>query len=178
MFFYVFFSIFKIQFCITGVGIKSDNESSITLPKPWTVSEVILWQKRYLCFSYISMIPENQIDTSKSVLNYYVHGKLFEVKSEKFPQVLLDLQTLPTVLSNFQHMNVCAGLGSEDLYIIAEKQAFKDTLGYWRHNKCLLLSANKHCKVCNRLKKTLLQKNLDLMFRKISESVVSQIFIL
>ncbi|XP_071653264.1 uncharacterized protein [Temnothorax longispinosus] len=138
-------------------GTPGKITDSTSIPWPWTVGELSTDIGSFL-FTYAITKMENddkfpvieksiQLCANKE-LRYFVYGSVVKVHGCKLPQILEDIASLPQALKKFQNINVCNGLGTNNVHHLSADSAFKDYVDRWRSKNCTLISKRKRCDHC------------------------------
>lgn len=124
-----------------------------------------------MIFSYIITLPVADATPSikKSVtlnlwsgeIYYFVHGTILnpDQKRPLLPKFLDKVESLPNILLGFQYTPVCGGIKPIDNFLMKD-DGRKDSLDYWRSNKCLLLTKNRKCDECKRVQSVFQQRQV------------------
>ncbi|XP_025161414.1 uncharacterized protein LOC112590463 [Harpegnathos saltator] len=152
-----------------SISMASYKDSLITIPKSWSFTESYRGTKRYLIFSHVWLMTNNDTDgpiIDKSVIiddvdgtiDYKIFGKSVDIQEIKILQNMNDVTSLHAVLSKFESMPVCQGVGPVEECLIQRDIAYRTSCNVWHHTDCELTTKTKRCKRCTILKNTLLQK--------------------
>ncbi|KAK0159365.1 hypothetical protein PV328_010250 [Microctonus aethiopoides] len=144
--------------------------SKTTLPTSWSVKEKSIEGVTHLIFMFTIDRKINEIETpvirrcvminsQKADIRYFVHGiEIKNINYEILPNVLRNLSLLPEILMKFQRIRICHGCDDVDTRFISDLDAYQDVLNDWRHKQCTLLSENRKCEYCRKLRKIVLQR--------------------
>lgn len=145
----------------------------MTLPMRWSVSQIPTQLDQRLVFLYTITVKKQEIDTpinqrcvtldEKKNLHYFIYGKLVNVNATNLVQKLDNMAMLPSILIDFQNMNLCYGIGNVNVHFIQAKNTFKNYIDQWHHKECSLLCTTKRrCYSCSKLRKVILQNERRL----------------
>ncbi|KAK0162843.1 hypothetical protein PV327_006587 [Microctonus hyperodae] len=158
--------------------------SKTALPTFWSVKEKSIEGATYLIFMLIIDRKMNEIETpvihrcvminsQKADIRYFVHGiEIKNINYEILPNVLRNLSLLPEILMKFQRINICRGCDDVNTRFIGDLDVYQDALNDWRHKQCTLLSENKKCDYCRKLRKIILQRENRGRLRLVNDVAV------
>lgn len=137
----------------------------ITIPRPWSVSELMADESKTIVFSLFVKKTEDGLKIPvpvKSVtvsvgktLRYFVYGRIIDVRECKLAEILDDIKLLPQILIEFQNRSICNGIDTINVKYLPGHNMFKDYMDKWRSNNCALISNKKNCDNCIKIRKSI-----------------------
>ncbi|CAH0558294.1 unnamed protein product [Brassicogethes aeneus] len=145
-----------------------------SLPKPWVVGQLSALSNGDQCLLLLHPevakkrggieIPVTfgrlgtvTVDNQKN-LRYFVHGNLFGNDEGNLRQKLYSLADLPDILSEFQRVKLCGGIGEVDIHFLPLDKSFKNYVDEWHHIECSLICSKPRCDSCSKLRRIVLQR--------------------
>ncbi|KMQ90093.1 tigger transposable element-derived protein 7-like protein [Lasius niger] len=148
---------------------------STWIPWPWAIGELSTDIGSFL-FTYavtkmengdkFPVVEKNVKLCANKELRYFVYGRAVDVHGCKLPQILEDIASLPQALKKFQNMNMCNGLGTINVHHLSADSAFKDSVDQWRHKNCTLISKQKRCGHCMKMRNVVQKKEARLKMKR------------
>ncbi|XP_024946614.1 uncharacterized protein LOC112495201, partial [Cephus cinctus] len=97
--------------------------------------------------------PDNRV-------RYSLYGHTDDPKECKLVEVLEETSLLAETLEKFRRMKACGGLGAVKVHYLSADTVFKDCLDRWRDNNCTLLSKQKKCEGCKKMRQRILRREV------------------
>lgn len=139
-----------------------------SVPPFWSIAEAV--DEEHCIVFHFTVFNKQEKEVSPFVersiilnedksFRYFYCGKRIAVENSKLPSRFFKNMDLHTLLKKFQLAKVCDGLGEFKEKVSEINDTIEqDCSGKLRHRNCLLLSENKRCRVCERLRNTINQK--------------------
>ncbi|XP_036146648.1 uncharacterized protein LOC118646884 [Monomorium pharaonis] len=156
---------------------SANNDFSAVIPERWSWVNMPNYAEisQYTLFTYSIMNFENGVYcpvTQKSVtldadgkLKYFIYGRHIDTQDKDLERVIKKKEMLKNILRKFQDMNICSGQSDISIYLIPADGVYQDYVNKWRSKGCSLLSKQKTCKSCIKLRKCILQRKARLKSR-------------
>jgi len=110
----------------------------------------------------VPITDKNVVISGDKTLRCFVCGHAVATKEHELSEILDNVRLLPQLLESFQKLTVCNGLGAINIHLLPIDSIIQDCVYQWRHKDCTMISKQKKCDRCMKMRQLVLKKEIRL----------------